>query len=176
MIHASVQFSSVAQSCPTLCDPMNCTMPGFPVLPLSPGACSNSCPLSRWCHPTISSSVAPFSSSPQSFPASGSFPMSWLFASGGQSIRSFSFSISPYMNSQGWFPLDWLVWSPCCPGDSQKSSLAPQFKSINSSVLNLLYGQTLTSIHEYWKNHSFNYQTFDGNWCLCFLICCLGLS
>ena len=78
-------------------------MPGFPVLPLSPGACSNSCPLSRWCHPTISSSVAPFSSSPQSFPASGSFPMSWLFASGDQSIGA-SVSVLP-MNIQGWFPL-----------------------------------------------------------------------
>ena len=56
--------------------------------PASPGTCSNSCPLSRWCHPTISSSVVPFSSCPQSFPASGSFPISWLLASGGQSIRA----------------------------------------------------------------------------------------
>ena len=61
----------------------------------SPRACSNSCPLSQQCHPTISSSVVPFSSCPQPFPASGSFPMSWLFASGGQSW-SFSFSISPF--------------------------------------------------------------------------------
>ena len=61
----------------------------------SPRVCSNSCPLSQWCHSTISSSVVPFSSRLQSFPASGSFPMSWLFSSGGQSIGSFSFSISP---------------------------------------------------------------------------------
>ena len=60
---------SVAKSCPTLCDPMNCSMPGFlPCLSLSPGVCSNSCPLSRWYHPTVSSSVAPFSSCLQSFP------------------------------------------------------------------------------------------------------------
>ena len=70
-----------------------------------PGACSNSCLLSRWCHPTISSSVTPFSSCPPSFPASGSFPMSWLFTSGGQSTgASASVSVLP-MNIQGWFPL-----------------------------------------------------------------------
>ena len=71
------------------------------------GACSNSCPLSQWCHPTISSSVIPFSSSFQSFPASGSFPMSQFFASGGQSIGvSASASVLP-MNIQDWFPLGW---------------------------------------------------------------------
>ena len=69
----------------------------------APGACSNSCPLSWGCHPTISSSVVPFSSCPQSFPASGSFPTSWLFASGGQRIGA-SASVLP-MNIQGWFPL-----------------------------------------------------------------------
>ena len=69
----------------------------------SPGACSNSCPLSQWCHPTISSSVAPLSSYSQSFPASEPFPKNWLFASGGQSIRV-SASVLP-MNIQGWFPL-----------------------------------------------------------------------
>ena len=73
--------------------------------PSTPRACSNSSPLSRWCHPTISSSVIPFSSCFQSFPASGSLPMSWLFASGGQSIgASFSGSVLS-MNIQGWFPL-----------------------------------------------------------------------
>ena len=73
---------------------------------LSPGVCSNSCPLSQWCHPTISSSVTPFSSCPQSFPASESFPISWLFASGSQSIgASASTSVLP-MNIQGWFPLE----------------------------------------------------------------------
>ena len=80
------QFSSVTQSCPTLCDSVDCSMPVHPCPSPSPRVYPNSCPLSRWCHPTISSSVAPFSSHLQSFPASGSFPMSHLFASGGQSI------------------------------------------------------------------------------------------
>ena len=95
----------VVQLCLALCDPMDCGTPDFPLSP-SPGLCSNSCPLRKWCHPTISYSVVPFSSCPQSFPASESFPMSQLFASGDQIIRA-SASIIP-MNSQGWFPL-WLT-------------------------------------------------------------------
>ena len=76
----------------------------------TPGDCSNSCPLSGWCHPTISSSAIPFSSCPQSFPASGSFQMSQLFTSGGQSIGgSASTSVLP-MNPQDWFPLGWTGW------------------------------------------------------------------
>ena len=95
---------SVARLWLTLCDPMDCSTPGFPPCPsLSPGVCSNSCPLSQWCHPTISSSVVSFSSCPQSFPGSGSFPVSRLFASGGQSIGS-SASVFP-MNIESWFPL-----------------------------------------------------------------------
>ena len=79
----------------------------FPCTSLSPGVCSVSCPLSQWCHPTISSSVIPFSSCPQSLPASRSFPMSQLFASGGQSIGvSASASVLP-MNTQDWSPLGW---------------------------------------------------------------------
>ena len=78
----SVQFSSVAQLCPTLCDPMNHSTPGLPTSP-TPGVHSNSCPSSRWCHPTISSSVVPFSSCLQSFLALGSFPMSQFIALGG---------------------------------------------------------------------------------------------
>ena len=114
----------------------------------NPRVYPNSCPLSRWCHPTISSSVIPFSSHLQSFPASGSFPMSQIFASGGQSIGvSASTSVLP-MNTQD--------WSPCSPRDSQESSLTPQFKSINSSALSFLYSTTLTSIYDYWKNRSFD--------------------
>jgi len=76
----------------------------------TPGVHSNSCPSSGWCHPTISSSVVPFSSCPQSFPASGSFPMSRLFASGSQSVGvSASASVLP-MNIQDWFPLGWTGW------------------------------------------------------------------
>ena len=82
----------------------------LPCPSLSSGVCSKSCPLSRWCHPTISSSVTPFSSCPQSFPASGSFPMNQLFPSGGQSTgASASTSVLP-INIQGWFPLGWTGW------------------------------------------------------------------
>ena len=119
------------------------------------GVYSNSCPLSQWCHPTISSSVVPFSSRLQSSPASGSFPMSQFFASGGQSIGvSASASVFP-VNIQDWFPSG-LIWSACSPRNSQESSLTPQFKNISSSMLSLLYGPTLTSIPDYWKNHSFD--------------------
>ena len=105
------QFSSVTQLCPTLCDPMNRSTPGLPVHPSpTPGVHPNPCPLSWWCHPTISSSVVPFSSCPQSFPASGSFPMSQLFTSGGLHIGvSASTSVLP-MNTQDWFPLGWTGW------------------------------------------------------------------
>ena len=82
----------------------------LPCSSLTPGACSNSCPSSWWCHATISSSVVPFSFHPQSFAASGSFLRSQLFSSGGQSIRSFSFSISPANEYSGLisFRMDWL--------------------------------------------------------------------
>ena len=96
----------------------------------SPGACSNSCASSWWCHPTISSSVIPLSSCLQSFPASRSFSMSQFFTSGGQSIgASVSTSVLP-MNIQDWFPLWWTVGFPCSLRDSQESSPTPQFKSI----------------------------------------------
>ena len=96
---------SVSQLYLTLCDPMNCSTPRFPCLSLSTGVCTNSCPLSQWCCLTVSSCIVPFSSCLQSFLASGSFPMSQLFASGSQSIgASASASVLP-MNFQGWFPL-----------------------------------------------------------------------
>ena len=92
--------------CQTLCDPMDCSL----LCPsLSPGVCSNSCPLSWWCHPTISSSATFFSFRLLSFPASGSFPVSWLFTSDDQRTgTSASASVLP-MNIQGWFPLG-LIW------------------------------------------------------------------
>ena len=106
----SVQFSSVAQSCPTLCNPMDCRMPGLPCPSPTPEVYSDSCLLSRWCHPTISSSVISLSSCLQSFPVSGSFQMSQLVASGGHSIGiSASASVLP-MNIQDWFPLGWDSW------------------------------------------------------------------
>ena len=118
----------------------------------TPGACSNSCPLSQWGHPTISSSVIPFSSCLPSFPASGSFPISQFFTSGGQSIAvSASASVLP-VNIQDWFPLGGTGWISL-QSKGLKSSPTSQFKRINSSALSFLYGPTLTSIHDYWKNH-----------------------
>ena len=124
----------------------------------SPGACSNSCLLSQWCHLTISFSVIPFSSCFQSFPASGSFPMSQLFASGGQSIgASSSASVLP-MNIQCWFSLGLINWLDLLAVQGTlESSLAPQLESISSSALSLLYGPVLTSVCDYWKNCSFDY-------------------
>ena len=123
--------------------------------PPSPRVCSNSCPLNWWCHPTISSSVSPFSSCPQSFPASGSFLMSRLFTSGDQSIGvSASASVFP-MNIQGWFPLGLTnLISMLSKGLLKAFSSTTVWKHL---VLSLLYGLALTSIHDYWKNHSFDY-------------------
>ena len=150
---AQQSVSSVTQSCVTLCDPIDCSTPGPSPIPR---ACSNSCPSGWWCHPTISPSVIPFSSRLQSFPASRSFQMSQLFALGGQSIGvSASTSVLP-MNIQDWSPLGWTDWISYSPRDSQESSLTPQFKSIHSSALSFLYSPTLTSIHDYWENHSFD--------------------
>ena len=133
---------SVIKSGLTLCDPTDCSTPGFPVLHLSPGVCSNSGPLSQWCYPIISSSVAPFSSCLHSFPASESFPMSQFFSSSSQ-ITGASASPLP-TNIQ-----DWLVKSQYRPKDSKESFPAPQFKNINSSAFRLLYGPTLTSLCPY---------------------------
>ena len=120
----------------------------------SPGACSNSCPLCQWCHLTVPSPVTPFSSCLQSLPESGSFPVSWLIR--WPKYWNFSFSIIPSSEYLGFISFkNWLVWSPCSPRDSQESSPAPQFESIDSSALSLLYSPTLTSVHDYWKNHSF---------------------
>ena len=105
-----ILFSSLSQLCLTLCNPMDCSTPGLPVLSPTPGDYSNSCPLSRWCHPTISSSVIHFSSHLQSFPVSGSFKMSQLFASGGQSIEVSALASVLPMNIQDWFPLGWTDW------------------------------------------------------------------
>ena len=120
----------------------------------TPGVCLNSCPYSWWCHPAISSSVVPFSSHRQSFPELGSFPTSQFFASGGQTIGVAALASVLLMNIQDWFPLGWTGWSPCSPRDSQESSPTPCFKSINILALSCLYGPTLTSIHDYWTDHS----------------------
>ena len=151
LAYCSVQFSHSVMS--------NSFWPHGHSLPCSsptPGACSNSCPSNQWCHPTISSSVIPFSSHLQSFPALGSFQISQLFTSGGQIIGVLaSTSVLP-MKIQDWFPFGLTGLIPCSPRESQESSPTPQFKSINSSALSFLYGPILTSIHDYWKNHSFD--------------------
>ena len=115
----------------------------------SPRACSNSCPLNQWCHPTISSSVIPFSSCLQSFPASGYFPMSQFFASGGQSIgSSTSASVLP-VNSQSWFPFRLIVLiSLLSKGLSRVFSSTTAWKHQFFSA-SLLYGPTLTPVHDF---------------------------
>ena len=137
----------------------------------TPGVCSNSCPSSQWCHPTISSSVVPFSCF-QSIPESRSFQMSLLSiypsirVSSNESVLcirwpkywSFSFSISPSSEYSGLFSfmIDWF--DLLAVQGTQESSPTLQFKSISYSALSLLYGPTLTSICGYWKTHSFNYE------------------
>ena len=117
----------------------------------TPRVYSDSCPLSRSCHPTISSSVVPFSSHLQSFPASGSFLMSQFFASSGQSIgASVSASVLP-MNIQDWFPLGWTGWISL-----QSKELSRRLLQHHSSKASILQRSTLTSIHDYWENHSFD--------------------
>ena len=111
----------------------------------TPGVHSDSRPSRKWCHSAISSSVGPFSSCPQSLLASESFPMSQLFASGGQNTGVSALVSFLPKKSQG--------RSPCSPRDSQESP-TPQFKSISSSALSFLYSPTLIiSIHDYWKCH-----------------------
>ena len=148
------QFSSVAQLCPTLCDPMNRSTPGLPVHHQLPEFTQTRVHWVRDAIQPISSSVVPFSSCPKSLPASESFPMSQLFTWGGQSTGVSALASFLLKKSQGWSPSEWTGWISCSPRDSQESSPTPQFKSINSSALSFLYSPTLTSIHDYWKNHS----------------------
>ena len=123
-----------------------------------PRVCSNTCPVNhdKWCHPTISACVVPFSSCLQSFPPSGSFPIRQLFASGGRNIgASTSASVLP-MNIQGWFPL-WLTGLISL----QSRELSGVFSSTTVQRhqffgLSILYGPTLISVYDNWKNHSFD--------------------
>ena len=181
-----------SQLCLTLCDPIDCSMPGFPTLHhLLESAQTHVHLVSdniQQSHPLVFhfSWLLLLTST---FPASGSFQMSQFFASGGQSIGASASALGFAVNIQGWFLQhwalqwifrvdflkDWVVWSPCCSSDSQESSPAPQFENINSLALSLLHGPTLTSIHDYWKSHSFDYMDLCWQWCHGFLICCLGL-
>ena len=122
-----------------------------PPCPLpTPGAYSNSCPLSRWCHPTVSSSVIPFSSRLQSFAASGSFQMSQLFASGGQSFGvSASTSVLP-MNTQDWFPLGWTGWI-----------------SLQSKGLSRVFSNTTVQKHQFFRAQlSLQFNSHISTWLL----------
>ena len=122
---------------------------------LSPRVCSNSCPLSRWCHPTIPFCATSFSLWLQSFQISGSFPVSWLFTSGGQCIAASGSTIVLSMNIQGWFSslgLTGLI-SLLPKGLSRvfSNTTVQKYQFFNSSVFNFLYSPTLTSIHDSWK-------------------------
>ena len=147
MWNLPIQFSSVV----SLCNQMDCSMPGFPdhhqLLEFTQ---THSCPLSRWCHPTISSSVIPFSHL-QFFPASGSFLVSQFFASGGQSIGvSASASVLPMNIQDISFRVDWL--DLLTVQGTLKSLL--QHHSSKASILqhSASFSPILTSIHDYWKN------------------------
>ena len=127
----------------------------LPCPPPTPGAYSNSCPLSQWYHSTISSSVIPFSSRLQSFPASGSFPRSLFFASGSQSIGASALASVLPVNIQGSSPLGLTDLI-----SSQSKRLSRVFSSTviwkHQFCASFLHSPTLTSIHDHWKNHSFD--------------------
>ena len=153
VVQTTIPFSSVAQLCPTL-RPHGLQHTTPPCPSPTPGAYSNSCPQSWLCHPTVSSSVIPFSSCLQSFPASGSLRR---VSSSHQVAKvlelqhqSFQWTFRTDLLSDG------LDGSPSSPRDSQESSPTPQFKSINSLALSSLYSPTLTFIHDYWKNRNFD--------------------
>ena len=127
----------------------------------TPRTYSNSCPSSQWYHPTILSSVVPFSRL-QSFPASGSFPMCQLFTSDGQSIgASASASVLP-MNIQDWFPLGWTGWISLQSKGVSRVLSNTTVQKFNSSAFRFLYDPTLISIRDYWKTTALTRWTFVG--------------
>ena len=147
-VHSTRGFSSVQFSCSVVSDslrPHELQHARPPCPSPTPRVHPDSCPSSQWCHPAISSSVAPFSSCPQSLPASESFPMSQLFTWAGQSIGVLALASflprNPRTDLQ-----NGLVGSPWSPRDSQESSPTPQFKSINSSALTFLHSPTLKRV------------------------------
>ena len=144
----------------------------------SPRVCSNSCPLSQWCHPTISSSVIPFFSCPQSFPASESFPMSQFFAPGGQNIgisASASASVPP-MNIQDWFPLGLTGLILLSKGLLRVFSSTTLWKHQFFSAQPPLWANSHIRTWLLEKPQLWLTGSFLAKWCLCFLICHLGLS
>ena len=165
-----LQFSSVAQSCQTLW-PYGLQHARPPCPSTTPGAYSNSYPLSWWCHPNTSS-VIPFSSHLQSFPASGSFRMSQPSASDGQSIGASTSAAVLTMHIQGWFP-----WELTANKGTLKSLF--QHHSLKASILQHLALFMVQLLHLYMttgKNIVLVIWTLSAKWHFCFLICCLGLS
>ena len=122
----------------------------------TPRAYSNSCPSSWWCHPTFSSFVIPLSSCLQSFPASGSFQMSQFFTSGGQSIRISALSSVLPMNIQDWFPLGWTGWISLQSKGLSRVFFSTTVQKHQFFSVQLFYSPVLTSVHDSWKNHSFD--------------------
>ena len=150
-------FSSVQFSCSVMSDSLRPhesqnTRPPCPSP--TPRVHLNSRPLSQWCHPAISSSVIPFSSCSQSLPTSESFPMSQLFAWGGQSTGVSALASFLPKKSQGWSPSEWTCWISLQSKGLSRVFSNTTVQTINSSALSLLHSPTLTSIHDHWKNHS----------------------
>ena len=141
----------------------------------SSGVCPSSCLLCQLCHPTISSYIVPFSSCFAVFPSNRVFSNELALHTRWVKYWT-SASVRP-VNSQGWFPLGLTDWFDllAVQGTLQESSPTPLFEGINSSTPNLLYGSTLISVHDYWKNHSFDCIDLCWQINVCFLICCLGL-
>ena len=152
----SVQLTLVAQLCLTLCDPMDCSTPGFPVHHQLPELAQTHV---QWVNDAIQLPHPLLSSSPPAFSVSQHQDLfQWV-----SSLHQVAKVLELQLQHQFFqcifrtdFLLDWLVWSPCCPRDSQASSPKPQFRSINALVLSFLYSPTITSIHDYWKNQSFD--------------------
>ena len=152
--------SSLAQLCPTLCDPMDCSKPGFPVHHQLPELAQTHV---HWVGDVIKPSHSLSSPSPAAFNLSQHQGLFQWLSSSHQVAKVLELQLQ--QQSFQWifrtdFLYNWLVWSPCSLRDSQESSQTLQLKSINSSVLSFLYGPTLTSIHDYWKNHSFDKMDF----------------
>ena len=142
---------------------------------LSPRVFSSSCPLSQWCHSTISSSVTPFSFCLQSFPATGSFPVNQLLAFRWQSIGASASALVLPMNVQGWFPLGLTGLISLLSKGLARVFSSTQLKSINSLTRNLLYGPTHIRTWLLEKPQLWLSRPLLAKRCLCFLRCCLGL-
>ena len=120
----------------------------------TPRVHSNSCPSSRWCHPAVSSSVVPFSSCPQSLPASESFPMSQLFAWGGQSTGVSALASVLPKNAQDWSPLEWTGWIFLQSKGLWRVISNTTVQKHQFFGTQLFHSPTLTAVHDHWKNHS----------------------